>query len=240
MFKINVRGTANIVNTALENGVKNLCYVSSVAALGSGEFINEDTLWDTGRDNSPYAESKHQAEMEIMRAEAEGLDVLIVRPSVIIGPCQQNNLISNLSRLISKGFKYYTPGSSGFVDVRDVAKAMIQLMQSTIKNESFIISSENLSYKEIFTIIAEQLNKPVPHIPVGKTVTGLLWRFVALKDFITGKDSGFNKTTANFAHTILKYSNKKLCETLSFSYIPIRESIINSDKYFKFYVNTKS
>jgi len=234
LLENNVQGTSNIVDAALESGIRKLCHVSSIAVLGKAEIINDDTLWDAREKHSKYAESKYKAELEIWRGVAEGLDAVIVRPSVILGPWKQTSGIGRLFREIENGLNYYTPGITGYVDVRDVANAMIGLMERSVINDCFIVSSENLSYQRLFTMIAETLNKPAPGRCAGRFKTGLAWRFFTLKDFFSGKESGLNKTTAAISRSVSAYSNKKLSETLSFSYIPIIETLSNIYRFNQF------
>ncbi|HNW69096.1 MAG TPA: NAD-dependent epimerase/dehydratase family protein [Bacteroidales bacterium] len=234
LMKNNVQGTANIVDAALESGVRKLCHVSSIAVLGKAEVMSDDTLWDAREKHSKYAESKYQAELEVWRGVAEGLDAFVIRPSVILGPWKQTNGISVLFRKIENGLPYYAPGATAYVDVRDVARAMTGLMESHVKNDGFIASAENLSYQQFFNMVAETLGKPAPGRCAGRFMTGMAWRFFAIKDFFTGKDSGFNKTTAAISRSISKYSNNKLTETLSFSYIPIKESLFNIYRFNQF------
>jgi dihydroflavonol-4-reductase len=237
LLENNVFGTSNIVDAALETGIRKLCHVSSIAVLGKAEIISDDTLWDAREKHSKYAESKYKAELEIYRGVAEGLDAVIVRPSVILGPWKQTSGIGVLFREIENGLNYYTPGITGYVDVRDVANAMIGLMESSMKNDGFIASSENLSYQRLFTMIAETLKKPAPARCANRLMTGLAWRFFTLKDFFTGKESGLNKTTAMISRSVSTYSNKKLSETLSFSYIPINETLSNIYRFNQFLSN---
>ncbi|WP_104813782.1 NAD-dependent epimerase/dehydratase family protein [Aureitalea marina] len=87
--KSNVEATANMVNLALDHGVKRFCYVSSIATIGTsiGEQIaTEETPWSWEEENNVYAITKHNAEMEVWRASQEGLSVVIVNPGVILGP----------------------------------------------------------------------------------------------------------------------------------------------------------
>lgn len=237
LMENNVQGTSNIVNAALESGIRKLCHVSSIAVLGKADIISDDILWDAREKHSKYAESKYKAELEIWRGVAEGLDAVIIRPSVILGPWKQTNGISVLFREIENGLNYYAPGATAYIDVRDVANAMTGLMENPVKNDGFIASAENLGYQQFFAMIAETLHKPAPGRCASRFMTGIAWRFFAIKDFFTGKDSGFNKTSAAISRSISKYSNNKLTETLSFSYIPIRETLINIYRFNQFLSN---
>src|SRR6185295_13337532 len=85
LFATNITGTANVVNAALEQGVRRLCHVSSTAAIGlrmNGALIDEGTPYKQTRETSPYTISKHDAELEVHRGIAEGLDAVLVNPCV--------------------------------------------------------------------------------------------------------------------------------------------------------------
>ncbi|MEJ7674610.1 MAG: NAD-dependent epimerase/dehydratase family protein [Chitinophagaceae bacterium] len=162
LFKINIEGTANVVNAALDAGVNKMVHVSSVSALGrirENEFITEKMNWTEESSNSSYGKSKYFGEMEVWRAIGEGLDAVIVNPSIILGSGNWNKGSSELFRSAYNEFPWYTEGVTGVVDVKDVARAMIMLMNSEISGEKFILNAENLSYKEIFTNIANCFGK---------------------------------------------------------------------------------
>jgi len=152
MLKVNIDGTSNLVNRAIEAKVEKFCYVSSVATLGRTDndgLSDEETFWKPSRKNSVYAISKYGAEREIWRAMEEGLNAVIVNPSLILGPgFWEDN--SGLFRLVWQGLKYYTRGVNGYVDVRDLSKVMVRLMDRNIFGERFIVSAENLSYEQLF------------------------------------------------------------------------------------------
>ena len=153
MNQINVEGTANLVNACLEKKVKKLCYVSSTAALGnapSGELIREDMIWTHSKNISSYSVSKYQYEMEVWRGMAEGLQAVIVNPSIIIGPGDWNRSSSYLFSAVWKGMKFYTEGVTGYVDIRDVVHTMINLMVGDFSSERYTVSAENLSYRQVF------------------------------------------------------------------------------------------
>jgi len=151
--KINVEGTANMVNLSLKAGVEKFCFVSSIAAIGKtvdGSLINEEIYWDPEEDNSVYAISKYGAEMEVWRGTQEGLNAVIVNPAVILGTGARGSGSGSIIRMAAKGAKFYTPGGIALVDVRDVVEAMLQLMDSDIENERFILAGTNIYQKEFF------------------------------------------------------------------------------------------
>jgi len=163
--KTNIEGTANIVNLCLSHTIKKLCYVSSIAAIGStinNKPITEETEWQTEKDNSVYAITKYGAEMEVWRGTQEGLDAVIVNPGIIIGPGIWKYGSGSLITKVYRGLPFYSKGITGYVGVNDVVSAMVSLMQSNIKNERFILVAENLSFEAFTKTVAKYLNVKPP------------------------------------------------------------------------------
>lgn len=160
--KVNEEGTANIVNLCLANSIEKLCYVSSVATLGSSlksKLISEKTDWNPDEKNSVYAITKYGAEMEVWRGTQEGLDAVIVNPGVILGTSPDGGGSNVIISLGASGIPFYPSGAMGIVDVQDVVKAMILLMESETKNQQFILVGENVTYKELLSELAKLFRK---------------------------------------------------------------------------------
>ena len=229
LFKTNVEGTANIVNAALNAGVKKLLHVSSVSALGrirEHTIVTEEMQWSEETSNSTYGESKYLAELEVRRGIAEGLAAVIVNPTIILGSGNWNTGSSEIFKTIYREFPYYSDGVTGFVDVQDVARAMIILMQSNITSEKFILSAENISYKDLFDMIAAAFHKKPPQKKITPLMADVVWRFEAIKSFITGKAPFITKETARTALAKVYFDNSKLLETIpSFNYTSLQDSV---------------
>jgi nucleoside-diphosphate-sugar epimerase len=229
LFKTNVEGTANIVNACLITGVKKLLHVSSVSAIGKlrrNVIITEEMQWSEDTSNSVYGESKYLAEMEVWRGIAEGLNAVMVNPTIILGAADWNSSSTELFKTVYKEFPYYSEGVTGFVDVDDVVNAMIALMESDVCAERFIISAENISYKELFDMIAECFHKKSPYKKVTPFMASVVWRAAATKSFFTGKAPFITKETARTALTKRYFDNSKLLKALpSFSYTPLKQSV---------------
>jgi len=231
----NVAGTANVVNACLDKKVKKLCYVSSIAALGragNDGITTEKSEWKNERKISPYSLSKYEAEREVWRGMAEGLKAVIVNPSVILGPGNFQKGSSKMFQTVFMGLKVYTNGMNGYVDVKDVAKAMLLLMESDITGERFTLNSENLSYKQLFEMMAVALNVPPPKYKAGEFLSGLSWRILKVQSYFTGKSPMITKQTARTANSIHRYSNKKLVEATGIHFIPMKESIEKTAEIF--------
>ena len=239
MMKVNIEGTANVVNACLEKKIEKLCHASSVAAIGNpsvisenGHEITENTQWRASPKNSNYTISKYASEQEVWRGIAEGLNAVIVNPSIIIGPGNWKKSSANMFPRVWNGLSYYTTGINGFVDVRDVSKAMITLMNSEIKSERFIISSENMAFKNVFERIAELFGKKKPGKKLSPLITEVLWRTEKIRSRITGSKPFITKEIAREASSRHFYSNKKIKQAINLEFIPMDQSIKHTAEIF--------
>src|SRR5450759_433572 len=231
LIKINIEGTANVVNAALDAGVTKMVHVSSVSALGrirENETVTEEMNWTEESSNSVYGKSKYLGEMEVWRGIGEGLQAVIVNPSLILGSGDWNKGSSEIFRSVYNEFPWYTEGVTGVIDVKDVARAMILLMNSEINKQRFILNAENLSYKEVFTNIAKCFGKKPPHKKVTPFIAAIVWRLEAIKSMFTGKDALVTKETARTALAKVYFDNNKILKALpGFQFTPINETIKN-------------
>jgi len=224
------RGTENMVNIALEKGVKKFCHVSSVSALGeydNGKEITEDAYEEFAWKNSPYAIGKHLAEAQVWRAHAEGLSVLVINPSIILGPWKGKAGSMSFFYFLEKNSAFYTPGTMGFVDVEDVAAIMIRLMDENKLNERYIINSENVPFHKLFTDIAQGIDKRKPTIQMGKTGLHLF----RLLNNISSKTK-ISSTMIEHSSGTYIYNNRKIVHELNYTFMPVKQSIERSAKYF--------
>ena len=189
-------------------------------------MVTEEMYWSEETSNSVYGESKYLAEMEVWRGITEGLNAVIINPTIILGEGDWNKGSSELFKTIYKEFPYYSDGVTGFVDVKDVVKTMIALLNSDINAARFIISAENLSYKALFDMIAEAFHKKPPHKKITPFMAAAVWRFEAVKSLLTGKAPFITKETARTALTKVYFDNSKLLKALpSFNYMPVKDSV---------------
>jgi len=236
MISNNVVGTENIVNLCLHYQVKKLIHVSSIAALGNsinGEVITEQNYWDAFDVNNGYAISKYQSEMEVWRGIEEGLNAVIVNPSIILGVDASNEGTGMIFKNIQNGLKYYTDGGSGFVDVADVAKTMILLADTDILAQRFIINSENVLYKILFENIATAMGVHPPTKKATSFMLGIAWRLSTLKAFFTGGKTNITKDVATTATRLETFSNNKIKQAIKFEFKPINETIKEVVQNFK-------
>lgn len=221
MRSVNIDGTANVVNLSVAFGVKKLCFVSSIAAIAKSvqkPLIDEDDEFNLVTNNYSYAITKYGAEMEVWRGAQEGLDVVIVNPGIILGPGFWKENSGMLFTMIDKGTPFYTEGLTGFVGVDDVVSVMVKGMESQVKNQRFILVSENINFKEVLFSIAGFLNKKKPKIKVTSFIAEIGWRMSWLKSAITGSTNNFCKHTAKSANNKSYYTSDKVQKAFDFEF----------------------
>lgn len=227
--QVNIEGTANVVNVCLEFGGIKLCHVSSIAAVGRAKgatVLNENSKWDSAGEQSAYASSKYWGELEVWRGVSEGLDAVIVNPSVILGPADWSRSSTQLFKYVYSERPFYTGGSANFVDVRDVVEAMMRLAFSDISGERFILNAGLLSYREFFEQTARCFGKKAPGTKVPPALAEVVWRFEHARAWITGRRPLITKDTARVAAKSHVFSSDKISKIIDFSFRPLSESIV--------------
>ena len=232
---VNVTGTANMVNLALDFKVSAFCYVSSIAALGKSDtqkHITEETDWNIS-DPNVYALTKYQAELEVWRGIWEGLSATIINPGVILGPGFWKKGSGKLFSFAHKGSPFYFPGGSGFVGVNDVVNAMLLSVKTKKWGERFICVSENISYQELFGYMADgfRLKKPTYQLPFW--VLEILWRLDFIKGLFLKSDRKITKHTLKGLRSRDFYDSNKSSQMLPMEYTPINKIIAECCKLFK-------
>ncbi|MBC7892218.1 MAG: NAD-dependent epimerase/dehydratase family protein [Sphingobacteriaceae bacterium] len=233
MYKINVEGTANVVNACLRAGVKKLVYVSSVAALGRSnkpglaipQIIDETSKWEDSPLNSHYAKTKYGAELEVWRASSEGLPVVVVNPSVILGEGDWQRSSTQLFKYAYDEHVFYPAGSLNYVDVFDVAEAIFRLLTSEIKNERFVLNAGSLPYRDFLEKTAQAFGKKSPTMRVPGTAAAVLWRLEALRSWLTGKAPLLTRETAQSASHSYFYPNEKIRQAIRLEFRPLAETL---------------
>jgi dihydroflavonol-4-reductase len=239
MIHNNVEGTANMVNAAIENRIKKFCHVSSVSALGpnlNGYPTDEHTNWVPSKKVSAYSQSKFFSETEVWRGIEEGLNAVIVNPSIVLGPGKWNTGSPRLFKLVWEGLKFYTGGVTGYVDVKDVVRAMTMLMDDSnfefFKNSRYILNAENKSYLEIFSLIANQFQKPPPKYLAGRLALAVAWRTMMAAGYFINKTPSVTREVAASASSRNYYDGRKITSLKGFDYIPVEESVIQTARIF--------
>jgi len=227
--KINIEGTANIVNFCIAKNVKKLCFVSSIAALGdlkeNEKTITEETEWNPEKPHSDYAISKYGAEMEIWRGQQEGLNSVIINPGVILGPRIWDQGSGILFKKIENGLPYYSKGTSGFICVTDIVRIAVELMKSEVKNERFTLIAQNIVFRDLFNSIADALNVKRPTIFASPFLIEISWRIDWFLSTFFQTKRKLDRATAIASYSKNLYSNEKIKNELKTEFLDIHHYI---------------
>ena len=236
MYQVNVEGTANVVNSAVESGIKRFLHISSVAALGrtsKPESVTEQKKWEENKNNTHYAISKHHSELQVWRGFAEGLEGVIINPSTVLGYGDWHQSSCAIFKNAYKEFAWYTKGINGFVGVEDVAEAAVQLILSNITQNRFIVNSGNWTFQQLFNSIADGFHKNRPYKEATRTMGEVAWRLEGFKAMLTGKKALLTRETAKVAHSKTSFDSSALLQALpEFTFTPLETVIKKScEKY---------
>lgn len=227
LHKINGEGTANMVNVALERRVKKFCHVSSVATLqvqANKKYIDELSVWKTSSGNSSYAISKYRGEFEAWRALSEGLNVVVVNPSLIIGAGCWGQSSGELITRAYQWLPFYTSGTTGYVDVKDVVACMVRLMEENKFGERYILNSENLTFKEVIALLRNNFNKPPVRLKAGAPLMHAARYADAIFSMLSGRRRMITKDIITSALARNFYDNSKICRELNYVFSPMEKS----------------
>ncbi len=240
MQKVNVEGTANMVNLSLSHGVKKFCHVSSVASLGkteNGRPTTEETQWAPAKDKSAYSITKFASEMEVWRGTQEGLTAVIVNPSIIIGEGFYNTGSGLFFKEIEHGMRFTVPGANSFTDVLDVARAMILLMKSDVAGQRFILAGTNTAFDTFFGMIARDIHTSPPAKMAKSWQLNLGWRLDYATHLVFGTKRTLFRATAKASITHVEYDASKITEELDFKFIPLEDTLKRTVEHYKSQTN---
>ena len=243
MYRVNVEGTANVVNIALEKKVRRLVHISSVAALGrsaQGGHVNEEKKWEETKVNTHYARSKYQAELQVWRGIGEGLEAVILNPSTVIGYGDWHGSSCRIFKTIYDGFGWYTTGANGFVDVEDVARATLLLMESDISEQRFIVNGDTWGFRQLQDAIADGFGKKRPARKATPFLLGIAWRIEWFKSLFTRQKPLLTRESAKVAVSKTWFDNDKILKTLpGFSFTPLQNSVQKACEKYAMHAHKK-
>lgn len=229
MYKTNIKGTSDLINALLRAKVKDILHVSSVAAIGrkpEQTEITEKDRWEDSAFDSIYARAKYLQELEVWRGAEEGLKVKIINPSIVLGPGQwSNNGSTSVIKYAHDEKSYYPEGRINYVDVRDVASAAVQLLESDIHNERFILSADSIAYKDFFEKAAAKFNKKAPSkVPKPWMLKIGVWA-EWIRSRLTGNQALITKETALLSKSNFHFQHAKVNEALNFEFRSLEETL---------------
>lgn len=243
VMDVNVIGTRNVVDACLNNQVRRIVHISSVAALGRQKgqrIIDESNKWSTSSLNSVYGESKYLAELEIIRGQEEGLSTVLINPSVILAPADWNRSSAQLFKYVWDEKAFYIDAFLNYIDVRDLAEIVCRMLDAPYEGERFIVSAGNIPFITFFKKIAGMMNKKAPTISPPISLLNVVARLETLRTWFTGTEPLVTRETVKLAGTEFLYDNQKVRKELDFEFQPIDETLHWCCQYYIDKMNGKN
>lgn len=235
LLEVNATGTENVVNAALAAGVECLAYISSVAALGrpaNGGAATEDDQWTREGNTSQYGLSKYMAEREVWRGTAEGLDAVIVNPGIVLGPSRADQSSGMLLDMLRGGNYFYPSGTTGYVDVRDVSRAVLAVMDAQKVNRRYVLVAENLAFRDLLIQSAEVFDGKVPRWRLSYAVLSVVQRLLKVREWLGGPKARVTAETTRSAYRHNLYSSDRIRRELGFRFTSIYDTLVNCRAFF--------
>lgn len=227
LLKTNTHGTACLVNAMLSTNCKNLVFISSVAALGrdSIDLINENQKWVNSTLNTPYAISKHLAELEAWRGAQEGLEVMVFNPSILLAKVDDERSSSQIYRYVLEGNRYYPIGDINYIDIRDAVSLMSSLIASESWGNRYILNKEAISYEKFFKEMATEFKLKPPKKPLNNWMAKMVVNWSMFYNYFAKNKIPITRQTIQTAQTKIRYDNTKINELTQYTYTPLKETL---------------
>ncbi len=239
IYKINVKGTTNMLTAANLAGVKRFVFTSSIAALGVPEIdakLSEKNQFNVDPNRFPYGHSKHLAELEVRKAVDQGLEAVIVNPSIVLGPRDINLISGSIVTEAAKGTGwFYPPGGVNYVDVKDVVNGHIAAAEKGKVGERYILSGHNLSFQESWSVVCEIVGRPPPRVPLPAQLVPAIAIGVDVVNRLLGGRLPFEGDQVRISRFKLYVDGSKAAREFQIVPRPFRETV--QDTYDWYLVN---
>jgi dihydroflavonol-4-reductase len=239
MWQVNVIGTDNVVEAVRRAGARRLVHCSSVDAIGLPESdapSTEQTPWNwdrLGLDN-PYARTKYESQQRVLEATRRDLDAVVVNPTYMLGAYDARPSSGRMILEVAAGKAIgYPAGGNNFVDVEDVAGAMIAAAERGQRGECYILGGVDRTYREMFTLIAEVLGVSPPRLPLPYPLARVGGWIGDLAGVVIGREPAVTTLTARLGYVRHYYSPRKAIATLGMRQTPIRAAIERAVRWFQ-------
>lgn len=238
LYQVNVEGTRNVVEACLKTKVRRLVYTSSIHAVKEpphGIVIDETFPFDPDNVLGDYAKSKAQATLEVLRGVEQGLDAAIVCPTGVIGPYDYK--ISEMGQLImdfiQRKLKAYVDGAYDFADVRDVATGLILACEKGKTGESYILSGEQITVRDLLLMLQEITEVKAPSFKIPAWLARTVGKIAPLYYHLTNTKPLFTTYSIDVLASNSQISSAKARRELGYSTRPVKESVTDAVAWFR-------
>lgn len=234
---VNIEGTKNVIKAVTENNIKRMVYVGTANSFGPGTKENpgtEKNPYASAKYGLGYMDSKYQAHLLVLEAVKQGLPAVIVNPTFMFGPHDSGPSSGAMIVAVYKGkAPGYSPGGKNYVYVKDVAVGICNALTMGRIGESYILGNENLSYKEAFELIAQQIGAKTPKTRMPKFAVLAFGALSSGIASITGKAPAVSYPMARISCDGHYFSPAKAVKELQLPQTPVADAITEAFNWFK-------
>jgi len=227
---VNVEGTRNVVEAVRRDGVRRLVYTSSIHAFTEpppGGVLTETAGYDPALAPGDYGKAKAQASQIVLEAVKGGLDAVIVNPVAVLGPLDFR--LSEMGELIrmfaGSGVPAGVDGRYDFVDVRDVAAGHVLAAEKGRVGESYLLSGERMTVREVMRILAEEDGTKPPRVFLPHPVAAAIAAFAPIFEKVTGRRALLTPYSVHTISIDFEIRARKAREELGFEPMPVEQSL---------------
>lgn len=232
-YTVNVVGTANVLTAARDSGCQRMVYTSTVGTLGlrdtaRGRPVDETSFAEIDHLFGRYKQSKYVAEHEVLRAAAEGLPVVLVQPTMPVGPRDRVPTPTGRTVLefLNGRFPGYVDTTVNIVDVDDVGRGHLLAAQRGQVGRSYILGGENLSLRDVLGLLAEATGLPAPTRQFPK---GLALMAAGLSELVQarllGGEPSLPLEAARMSTTHMAFDDRRARAELGYTSRPAAEAL---------------
>lgn len=228
--KVNIDGTLNVMNAALEKKIKRVVHIGTANSFGYGTKDNpgnEDFPYAYGRFKLDYTDTKYEAQLKVLElVHSKGLPAVIVNPTFMFGPyCSKMGSAQLLVAIKERKTPCYTNGGRNFVYVKDVAVAVANALTMGNPGSCYIAGNENATYREIFGRMAKIAGVPPPMIRVPGSLAILYGSIISFAGKLFGFEPLITYRTAQLSTIYNYYSSERAIKDLKLPQTPVDQAM---------------
>ena len=236
VYATNVQGTRHLLAAALQAGVERFVYVSSAAALGGPRpqqpLLDETSPFNFQPAEWPYAHSKLLAEQAVQEYVHLGLPALSVLPTAILGPADSAMISGQLILRAARRQLFPLPhGGTNYIDVRDVAEAMLEAARHGQVGRRYLLAGHNLSHLHTLGVIGDALGLPIHYLNLPKPALPLVETAVGLAERV-GLRPPLNRVRVRLSGQYLYYDNRRAVRELGLQPRPFDQTVEAAARWY--------
>jgi dihydroflavonol-4-reductase len=236
--RVNVGGTRQVLGAARAAGVRRLVHTSSVVAVGARPrpvVLDETAPWTLGGLRVPYVTTKRRAEELALEASGKSLEVVVVNPSVVLGPDDfSGSEFGTLCKRFWRGrLPFFFGSGNNFVDVRDVARGQLLAGERGRPGQRYVLGGTNRTYTALFADLARVARRPIFRLRLPCALAGMVARLNGTFQRSSTARAYLTAGQARLLPLYFFFSSAKAESELGYRTRPLEESLADAHAFWK-------